>query len=235
VTSSEAIVATDDELLSAYVDGVTELSPDERRRVEARLAADPAVRADADAIAALLARARAPGLVQEPDWLALERQIREAVGPRMPLPWWRRMRWLVPIGALATITAIALVWLGRAPADRVAAPTSPAAIAIHAPAPAERAAHPQAAKPDSTAIYIDGQVVELGDVDPTAVGLDVVAPDGSIASAGGAGELDETDDAAPVEATADTELLPAADYGWLDGLDDAAMDRAERWLGKKKG
>ncbi|MEO7734226.1 MAG: hypothetical protein ABIY55_24900, partial [Kofleriaceae bacterium] len=56
---------------TAYVDGVAELAPDERRAIEARLAADPAVRAEHAAVRRLLERMRAvPPEGNEPDWPA---------------------------------------------------------------------------------------------------------------------------------------------------------------------
>jgi anti-sigma factor RsiW len=132
------VATDDDDLLAAYLDGVGELTPDERHRVEQRLADDPAMRAEADATGSLLERIRALPSYEdgsEPEWTGLERQIRLAVGPDVPLPWWRRMRWLAPVSAIATTAAIALLWLHHAPADHAAIPdaATPAALA---PAPA---------------------------------------------------------------------------------------------------
>src|SRR5690349_20622439 len=90
-------------LLTAYVDGVAELPIDERRAVEAWLADDPAGRAEADGVQALLGQLRAlpprtdagdaPG--GEPDWSAMERSIRQAVADLpVRMPWWRRWQWL---------------------------------------------------------------------------------------------------------------------------------------------
>src|SRR5262245_62960485 len=85
-------------LLTAYVDGVAELSPDERKRIEARLADDPPARADEAEVRALLGRLRElPPEGNEPDWSAMERSIRAAVGSEVPRPWWRAWRWLVPV------------------------------------------------------------------------------------------------------------------------------------------
>ncbi|HEX7839715.1 MAG TPA: hypothetical protein VF469_19705, partial [Kofleriaceae bacterium] len=67
-------------LLAAYVDGVAELLPDERREVEALLARDPGARVESEAVHALLGRLRAlPPEGGEPDWAAMERSIRQAV------------------------------------------------------------------------------------------------------------------------------------------------------------
>jgi hypothetical protein len=211
-------VATDDEeLLTAYLDGVGELTPDERRHVEQRLANDPALRRDADEIRSLLDRARKlPSEANEPDWSALERQIRETVGPNVPLPWWRRARWIAPIGTLVTTAAIALLWLHHVPTQTAiythdsgvaALATPPVVAAVEPPAPA--------APPPTTTMYIDGQVIDISNVDPEAL-MDDDAGDNTAAA---------TDNA----------VLPAADYNWIDGLDDKAMERAERWLARKKG
>src|SRR4051812_39433380 len=88
----------EDELLTAYVDGVAELSPDERHRIEAHLAEQPRARADQAAVRALLDQLRAlPHEGSEPDWVAMERSIRQAVGDAVPRPWWRNWRWLAPL------------------------------------------------------------------------------------------------------------------------------------------
>src|SRR5687768_15759298 len=98
-----------DELLTAYVDGVSELTAGERRAVEERIAADDTLRAEAAATRALLGRLRelprpaAGEPAGEPDWAALERSILDAVGPEVTRPWWRRLgpRWAMPAVALA--------------------------------------------------------------------------------------------------------------------------------------
>jgi anti-sigma factor RsiW len=209
-------VATDDELLAAYLDGVGELTPAERHRVEQRLADDPAMRAEADATRTLLERIRAlPAEGSEPEWTGLERQIRLAVGPNVPLPWWRRMRWLAPVSAIATTAAIALLWLHHAPADHAATPGAgtPTPVAI-APAAAIIAAP----TPAPTTLWIDGQVVDVGNVDPEAL-----IDDGQ-----------SSDDAVTADQS-DNGLLPVSDLGWVDSLDDKSIERAERWLARKKG
>lgn len=208
-------MATDEELLTAYVDGVGELSPDERRRVEQTLTSAPELRAEADAIRDVLAKSRAivPS-TNEPDWSALERQIRETVGPVVPLPWWRRTRWLAPVGALVTTAAIALVWLHHVPADHAFTPRDAGTLALAVPTAPSVAAEPPAPAPAPTTMYIDGQVIDLGNVDPEKLLIDDADPDDTADGDG---------------------LLPVTDYGWVDGLDDKAMERAERWLARKKG
>ena len=213
-------MASDEELLTAYLDGVSELTPDERKRVELRLDRDPEFKREADELRAVIEQARAGASVDataEPDWSALERQIREAVGPTVPMPWWRRMRWLAPISTLATTAAIALVWLHHAPADHAqVTPDRDASVAFIAPsAPTHVEAAPAPKPAAATTIYIDGQIIDVSNVDPEALVNDSASDGTADASSSG--------------------LLPASDYGWIDQLDDKAMERAERWLARKKG
>ena len=159
---------------------------------------------------ALVAKLRAlPGEGREPDWSQLEREIALAVGPRVPLPWWRSWRWLVPAAALAAVAVIALVVINHPHAPTVAV-THPDAGG--APAPVAEAAPPTST---GTALWLDGQAVDVGDVDPTLLLLD---------------DVDSSDELADDSGT----LLPADDLRWIDSLDDRALDRAEHWL-KKKG
>src|SRR5438045_3319430 len=101
-------------LLAAYVDGVSELSPDERRRVEGWLASEPRARASADAMHGLIDRLRAlpPSHAgDEPDWVAMERSIRQAVADQAPRRWWRSWRAVVPAMTFATAAAVLmLIW-----------------------------------------------------------------------------------------------------------------------------
>jgi len=191
---------------TAYVDGVAELSPDERRAIEARLAADPAVRAEHAAVRRLLARMRAvPPEGSEPDWSALERSIREAVGDELPRPWWRRWTWMAPLAtAVAAAVVLLVVWGRPAPS-----PVRRGLPVLERPAPAA-----ELTDDDSIALWLDGAEV---DVDPIAAEA-LVEP------------ADSDDD------VTDVGLLPATDLAWVDNLDDEALDRAEHWLaGKKKG
>jgi anti-sigma factor RsiW len=199
------------ELDTAYGDGVAELSPDERHRIEARLAGDPAARAELAAGRRLLERMRAlPAEGAEPDWTAMERSIRDAVGREVPRPWWRRWTWMAPLTTLVTAAVVLLVVWGRP------APTLRRAVPV-----LERGEHrlpvAEAAGDDSVALWLDGAEV---DVDPAAAEA-LVAPE---AEDGEANEANEVG------------LLPATDLAWVDSLDDDALDRAEHWLaGKKKG
>jgi hypothetical protein len=188
---------TDEELLAAYLDGVAELTPEERQRVEARL---PAL--DADGTRAIIDQLRAlPPEGNEPDWRAMERRIAGAVDAIRP-PWWRRF--LLPAGVLAVAAAALVLYLRREPAVE-RPPATPVAVVI-----------PDAAVPapavEPTEIWINGHLLDVGDVDPDA--------------------LDDLDEPS---ALADEDcLLPADDLGWVDRLDDRAIDRAEHWLEKKK-
>ena len=154
----------------------------------------------------LVVRLRAlPPEGTEPDWNELEARIRDAVGPDVPVPWWRKLRWLAPVGALATTAAVAVLWLHH-PGDV----TRPDAVAAAPVAPVVDLAAPP------TTLWIDGQVIDVGQVD------DRVLDDLDDALATGAGDDDVTG------------VLPAADLHWVDSLDDSAADRAEHWLERKK-
>lgn len=150
----------DDELLAAYVDGVGELTPDERRGVEARLE-DPALRVEQAEVRGLIDQLRAlPAEGAEPDWAALERSIRAAVGTSVPRPWWQRWTWLAPISTFATAAIVLLLVWGRPPAMTTwVMPELPRQVA---PAPRE---------PEAFALWLDGDVL---DVDPSA--LEALAP-----------------------------------------------------------
>ena len=111
----------DVELLSAYVDGVSELSLDERKRVDDLLARDPESRA-------LIGQLRdLPPAGGEPDWSALERGIGDAVGQlETSTPWWQRLRWrfVVPAVAIA-MTAAILALVLHDPKPAITEPTPP--------------------------------------------------------------------------------------------------------------
>jgi anti-sigma factor RsiW len=206
-------VKTTAELLAAYVDGVTELSVDERRRVEAALAGDSALRAEEAATRDVLGQLRELSPVGgEPDWAALEREIAGAVGPDVPRPWWRRWRWVVPGAVLATTAAVAVLVLRPGGTSEPVVPPIPQTMVAPTPAPDEE---------DTTmAFYLDGAEIE---VELEAAEADL---------------LDDSLDGVSADdpAVADGFLSPA-DLAWVDELDDEALERIEGYLAhsRKKG
>jgi len=200
-----------DELLAAFVDGIGELTADERRRVEARLADDPALRDDALATRALLGQLRElPDEGADPDWSAMAHAIRAEVGPGVPRPWWRGWRWLVPVGALASAGAVLALVL-RAPE-----PVTPAPVSAHVPEAGVPVAPPGVAAPgvaaeDTVPLWLDGAAIE---VDLRAAELLTDEPT--------AGDDDEVG------------LLPAGELAWVDDLGDDDIAAAEAWLARKK-
>lgn len=143
------------DLLSACLDGVAELTPDERRALDEQLAADPALRAEADETRALLGKLRElPPEGGEPDWSALERAIGDAVGPDLPRPWWRRWRWIAPAMTLAAAAAALVFWM-RDPGRERAMPTAapPPSSPLVAPATAETT--------ETMALWLDGEELEV--------------------------------------------------------------------------
>lgn len=197
-----------DELLAAYLDGVGELTPEERRRVEARLADEPELRADAEATRGLLGQLRElPPEGNEPDWSQLERAIRDEVGDaaRRPAPWWRGWRWLVPVGAIAMAGAVlALVLRTPEPSDVIAVPhAGDAGVAQSVPAPAP--------EEDTLPLWLDGEHVDV----------ELLAAE------------DFVDDEL-FDEEADPDLLTAGDLAWVDELGDDDVAAAEAWLARKK-
>ena len=202
---------TTEELVAAYVDGVAELTADERKRVEELLAADSSARADADAMRALLGQLRElPAEGSEPDWGALERSIRGAVGTAAPRPWWKRWQWLAPIGAVAATAAGALLWLHEPRGTTT----------IEEPAPIVHVDH-RAQVETAPLVWLDGDAFDLDQVDPTA--------------------LDDHPAADPIAAGDGSSdgILTESDLDWVDQLDDSALERAETWRAshgeRKKG
>jgi hypothetical protein len=200
----------DAELVTAYVDGCAELSPDERHRVEARLARDPAAHAEADAVRGLLGQLRAlPPEGGEPDWAVMARSIRSAVGDAVPRPWWRRWTWLAPLtAATATAAVLLAIWSSAAPvvpapSPQVAGDTPSSELATREP--------PE----DVVALWLDGTELE---VDLSAAEL--LGPVAGVDDA----------DAVAVAGSDDSGLLPASNLAWVDDLDDEAIDSVERWL-----
>jgi len=140
----------------------------------------------------------------EPDWQALEAAIRAEVGDDAPRPWWRNWRWIVPVWALATTAAVALIVLHHHP--------EPSRTVLRDPPVAAPPA------PPAHAMWLDGEALDLDDIDEPA--LDTLDGDARAA-------LDPDDDVTGG-------LLPILDYAWIDSLDESAIDRAETWLQRKR-
>ena len=197
----------DDELMTAYVDGVSELTTDERRRVEELLANDPALRTDEAATRSLLDQLRSlPPEGTEPDFAAMERAIRAEVGAAVPRPWWR---WLVPAAALTLAAAALALWIQqRAPETQpIAALPGDAAVAVA----------PAADESTTMALWLDGDAIEI---ELATEDLDLLEDDDA--------ELGAEDGLTPG-------LLPVDNLAWIDELDIEDVDVAEAFLGRKKG
>lgn len=200
----------DVELLSAYVDGVAELSLDERKRVDDLIARDPALRAQEAETRALVGQLRdLPPEGSEPDWSALEHGINAAVKNIDPTPWWARLRWrfIVPGLALAMTSAILVIVLHEPePADAPVAKTEAAVVV-----PVESFEEdPLASVPlwlDGTDLDVALEAAELFDL-----------------------EWDLDEESVPETA----ELLPPTDLEWIDELDPDALDRAEQFLDRPR-
>jgi len=204
----------DDELLAAYVDGVTELTTEERRHVEELLAKNPALRIEQQQTRDVLDQLRSlPPEGAEPDWAAMERSIRDEVSAQVPRAWWRPVwRWLVPATALALAATVFALWF-RGPAST----PGPAPIDDRVVASSHDAGEQPtvAATDDTTTLWLDGEEVE---VDLAADEL--LEVDGVL--------LGEEDALSPG-------LLPVDNLAWIDELDIDEIEVAEAWLGRKKG
>lgn len=205
----------DGELLSAYVDGVAELSLEERKRVDDLLARDPALREQEAATRALIGELRdLPPAGTEPDWSALERSIGDAVGETVPQPWWQRLRWrfIVPGVALAMTAAILALVLHDPPPQATDAPAPPPITKQDAP-PTDDGVDELTT---STPLWLDGTDLEVALEAAELFDLEW--------------ELDE--EALPETA----ELLPPAGStderieAWIDELDGESLERAEQFL-----
>jgi hypothetical protein len=196
----------DVELLSAYVDGVSELPLDERKRVDDLLARDPALRAVETDTRALLGELRELSpLGKEPDWSALERGIGDAVAEVEPRSWWQRARWrhfVIPGLALA-MTAAILALVLRPDVLPHAAPTEPPVVE----APAVDESDELSA---STPLWLDGTDLEVA------------------LEAAELFDLEWDLDSESVPETA--ELLVPTNLEWVEELDGEALDRAEQYL-----
>jgi hypothetical protein len=107
---------------------------------------------------------------QEPDWQKLEAAIRARVGDRAPTVWWRNWKWIVPIWALATTAAVALIVLRN---HHEAAPPQHAVTIPHRePAPPTRTVT------NAPTMWLDGEAVNVDGLDDSSLdALDQAARD----------------------------------------------------------
>lgn len=204
---------TDDELLAAYCDGVTELTVEERKRVEALLAASDIARADEAATREVLGALRElPAEGTEPDWIAMERAIKAQVPAEVPGQWWRPVwRWLVPVTAIATMATIAvLAFGGDRDEHRDEAPVQPIATIVDAGVTPE----PMPAPSEHVAVHLDGEDILLEAGDDELLEVDEML-------------LGEGDDRLPG-------LFSTDDLAWVDTLDEDDVAFAEKWLDERK-
>lgn len=143
---------------------------------------------------AIIAKLKAlPPEGEEPDWQKLEAAIRAKVGDRAPPgAWWRNWKWIVPIWALATTAAVALIVLrdhgDEAPPKHAVTiperePAPPARMVTHAPT-----------------MWLGGEVVNVDEIDDAS--------------------LDELDQAAREVMEPDEVSLEDLDDAALDQLED---------------
>jgi hypothetical protein len=215
-----------DEMLAAYVDGVSELSPVERERIEARLADSAELRAEQLATRDVLDQLRGLGGADREhveatlDWAAMERSIRDAVGPDVPRPWWKRWRasdvrwWIVPgLATVAAATAILVIVL-RSPSHELGAMPAPSSnVAVREPvAPVQKPVTPPSEVAPNM-VWLDGDGVVLGpEADEV---LDEL-------------ELGHLRDMGP-SPLGGVELV-VSDLRWVDDLDDDVLDGIENAL-----
>jgi hypothetical protein len=153
----------------------------------------------------IVAKLRAlPPEGNEPDWRELEAAIRADVGDRAPTMWWRNWKWIVPIWALATTAAVALIVL-RGHHDK--APVQQLTTATHQEqhvVPAPEQTHSTTTAPT---MWLGGEVVDVDALDDQS--------------------LDDLDQAA-------RDSMGSGDDVSLEDLDDAGLDQLEDWLEKNK-
>lgn len=204
----------DDELLAAYCDGVTELTLEERKRVETLLASSADARTNEAATRSLIGALRElPGEGTEPDWTAMERAIRARVPDAVPRQWWRPVwRWLVPTTAIATMATIALLVFGGDRDEPIRPqPHTPIAAAIDAgiesPVVVPESGEQVAVHLDGEDVMLEASDDELLEVDEMLLGEGDAGPEG---------------------------LLSSDDLAWIDQLDDDDAAFAEKWLDERK-
>jgi hypothetical protein len=166
-----------DELLSAYLDG--QLGAGERARVEARLAADPALRAELEALRRTVALVRELPIVPIPRNFILARTM--ATRPRPARPLRPRHAWAAPLLTAAT-AVVSLVFVVVMAGDLLLSGVGQVSLAPAA-APALEAEAPQMAlapSPLSETVVVEQVEVEA-EVEkalpaPTAAEMPVEAP-----------------------------------------------------------
>ena len=87
-----------------------------------------------------------------------------------------------------------------------------------APATADAAGAGAPPRRADATLWLDGQLVDVSDVE----------------SARSTRRCSTTSTRAEAMTADDDGLLPADDLGWVDELDDRAIERAEHWLERKK-
>jgi hypothetical protein len=134
---------------------------------------------------ALIASLRAlPPEGSEPNWAAMARAISDEVGPTVPRRFWQR--WLVPVAALATTAAAAMLWLRHPDRDAsLVAPPAPSPIVHHA--------EPENPPPP---LWLDGHLVDMNELSPEAIDDFVDESSDEIVPGAGLQIVDEFDDQA---------------------------------------
>lgn len=154
------------DMLSAYLDG--RLSAEDRAVVERRLAAEPSLQAELDALSATVA------LLRRTPQLAVPRSFTlDPARYRRVTPWWARYGAMQTLGALGTAAAIVLIAFGLlnapptvetpAAAGVVASQSTPIADAVTAPATVDTPTPLEAALDPRTPV-----LVTLGTLPPAA-------------------------------------------------------------------
>jgi hypothetical protein len=147
----------------------------------------------------------------------MERAIAAQVGTRVPRPWWRRLRWLVPATMVAAAATATLVWLRVRPTDEPARDPAPvAAVRDAAPAP-EPTPSPSETATTTIALWLDGEPVEVDETAGELLDVDVPVRDAEALADEGADDL-----------------LASDDLGWVDELADDDVEVAEQVLGRKR-
>lgn len=145
----------------------------------------------------IVAKLRAlPPEGNEPDWQKLEAAIRAEVGDRAPTVWWRNWRWIVPIWALATTAAVALIVLH----NHHEPPVPTLTTTTHQEQPVTPVPEQHATTARAPAMWLGGEAVDIDDLDEQS--------------------LDDLDQAARDAMGSDDVSLEDLDDAGLDQLED---------------